>query len=266
MASHLLRASLRGLTRPVFRSVAPMAAHVTPRLMTPLSVTATRAFSASVFQMKSGSVDSDLVHKLNEEVEYEDSRDDTAMSEFVREFLDTKVFEVEDKPGLDEVVLTRTFGNEKIRILFSISDINIEKDGNQLYSPEEMEGAEEETEEVPSSYPIHASVTIEKGDKGATTIDITVEDGEITIDTIMFYKDGKLATEQTSDADWKRRGQYIGPQFPDLDDGVQSLFLRYLEERGINTALANFLPEYIEYKEQAEYMRWLKGMRDFVSY
>ncbi|RCH81031.1 hypothetical protein CU097_000071, partial [Rhizopus azygosporus] len=37
---------------------------------------------------------------------------------------------------------------------------------------------------------------------------------------------------------------------------------RYLEERGINSALANFLPDYIEYKEQKEYIQWLDNMKN----
>jgi complement component 1 Q subcomponent-binding protein len=50
-----------------------------------------------------------------------------------------------------------------------------------------------------------------------------------------------------------------------LDEGVQTLFERYLEERGVNTALANFLPDYVEYKEQKEYLQWLQNVKSFVS-
>ena len=32
-----------------------------------------------------------------------------------------------------------------------------------------------------------------------------------TIDNISFYNDAKLATDLTSEGDWKRRGLYIGP-------------------------------------------------------
>jgi complement component 1 Q subcomponent-binding protein len=33
----------------------------------------------------------------------------------------------------------------------------------------------------------------------------------------MYYKDGKLADDQSAEADWQRRGLYIGPQFAELD-------------------------------------------------
>ena len=38
------------------------------------------------------------------------------------------------------------------------------------------------------------------------------QEGTFLVDNISFYKDSKLATELTAEADWKRRGLYIGPQ------------------------------------------------------
>jgi complement component 1 Q subcomponent-binding protein len=38
-----------------------------------------------------------------------------------------------------------------------------------------------------------------------------------------------------------------------------------LEERGINTAIAMFIPMYVEYKEQKEYISWLKNVKRFVG-
>lgn len=81
----------------------------------------------------------------------------------------------------------------------------------------------------------------------------------------MYYKDGKLAKGTTAEADWERRGLYIGPQFAELDDGLQSLFEKYLEERGVDSGLAAFLPDYVEYKEQKEYTQWLSSIKDFVA-
>lgn len=38
------------------------------------------------------------------------------------------------------------------------------------------------------------------------------QDGHFIIDSISFYRDSQLGTELTAEADWKRRGLYIGPQ------------------------------------------------------
>ncbi|KAI8379780.1 mitochondrial glycoprotein [Radiomyces spectabilis] len=264
MASQLLRSSLRAFARPALirKAAVPVAHRVAPAV----TFAPMRSFTAGVARMNSGAVDTDLAHKLNEELQYEKSTEEAEQPEFIKEFLQNNSFQLEDKLGQDEVSLIRTFGNEKIRVLFSISDINNAAADDGFLPEEDMveEGAEADEEEV-ASFPVRVSVTIEKDGKGAVTVDTVAQDGEIAIESVMFYKDGKVATEQSAEADWQRRGLYIGPQFAELDENLQNLFERYLEERGINAALASFLPDYIEYKEQKEYVQWLQNVKDFVS-
>lgn len=52
---------------------------------------------------------------------------------------------------------------------------------------------------------------------GALSIDAIVQDGAFIVDNISFYKDEKLANDVTAEADWKRRGLYIGPQVSQQD-------------------------------------------------
>ena len=40
---------------------------------------------------------------------------------------------------------------------------------------------------------------------------------------------------------------------------------QYLDARGINTALALFIPDYIDVKEQKEYLGWLGRVKTFVD-
>ena len=47
---------------------------------------------------------------------------------------------------------------------------------------------------------------------GALAFDAMAQEGLFVIENISFYSDGKLGTEMTAEADWKRRGLYIGPQ------------------------------------------------------
>ncbi|GAA5806793.1 hypothetical protein MFLAVUS_000141 [Mucor flavus] len=262
MASQFLRSSIRAIARPslVKSFVAPAMTHRMPTI----AFTATRSFSAGIARMGSGVVDADLTHKLTEEFEYEQENAEADQPEFVKEFLEANSFKIEDKAGIDEVTLSRTFGNEKIRVLFSISDIN-NASPDAFPLEDDMVEAENEDEEESVSFPVRASVTIEKEGQGAVTIDTISQDGEIAVESVMYYKDAKLADEQSAEADWQRRGLYIGPQFAELDENLQNLFERYLEERGINTALANFLPDYVEHKEQKEYTKWLQNMKNFIS-
>ena len=87
----------------------------------------------------------------------------------------------------------------------------------------------------------------------------------VVIDNVFYHKNTKLATAQTAEADWERRGVYAGPPFGNLDEDLQTLMERYLDERGINTSLAIFVPEYIDYKEQKEYLSWLASVKGFVE-
>lgn len=57
---------------------------------------------------------------------------------------------------------------------------------------------------------------------------------------------------------------YRGPDFDDLDMAVQNAFYNYLDDRGINDDFSARIAEFCEAKEQTEYTRWLKNVRDFV--
>ena len=111
--------------------------------------------------------------------------------------------------------------------MFSIADIQAEQEAEF----EELEEGEEGSEDRPAhSYPIRCSFAITKvslilppkkmplndglqdATPGALTIDAMCQDGTFVTDNISFYPDAKIGTELTAEADWKRRGLYIGPQ------------------------------------------------------
>ncbi|KAL7321076.1 Mitochondrial acidic protein mam33 [Mucor circinelloides] len=246
-----------------------------------------RAFSVGVPRFSSGDVDPDLVHLLDEELQFE--KTETEAPAFIKEFLDTNLFQIEDKVGHDKVRLTRTFGNEKINVIFSISDINntveefteeelqdgeeiITKDITDTTDEKQASGEEEVTaikdQDLDSvSFPVRATVIIEKQDKGSLVLNTVAQDGYLHIDAVRYFKQGQIQPQEmtTVDIGEQRQDLYMGPVYDELDEQIQTTFSRYLEERGIDTALATFLPDYVDYKEQKEYVNWLKDVNDFVS-
>lgn len=94
--------------------------------------------------------------------------------------------------------------------MFSIADIQAEQESDF----EELEEGEETSEDQPAhSYPIRCSFAITKDSApGALTIDAMCQDGSFITDNISFYVDAQIGTELTAEADWKRRGLFIGPQ------------------------------------------------------
>ena len=79
------------------------------------------------------------------------------------------------------------------------------------------------------------------------------------IESIGYFSSPSVAEAGTAEADWKRKNIYAGPPFGNLDEDLQILLERYLDERGVNTLLALWVPEYIDWKEQREYLSWLSS-------
>ncbi|CAI2185373.1 14561_t:CDS:2 [Funneliformis geosporum] len=215
-------------------------------------------------------VDKELAVKLEEELKYEKGIEPQKEPEFLKNFLSKNPFKIEDKSGINEVALTRTFGNEKIRLLFDINTSDQQTEPLSFPGDEDEENSqsEEETDdedEDEQSLPVRCSISIEKAGKGALAIESIIADGVFLINYVSYYRDANVANDWTAEADWKRRGFYPGPQFETLDNDVQVLFEKYLEERGINTAVAVFIPNYVEYKEQKEYLTWLEKVKKFIE-
>jgi complement component 1 Q subcomponent-binding protein len=222
-----------------------------------------RSFSISARAMGEGASDVSVSQKLSEELKYEnEAASSDAAPEFLKDFNAKGVWTITDTAGQDEVTLTRKFGNENLRLMFSIADLQAEED----FANEEESGESEEGSEPENTSAIRASLSITKTNgSGALNIDTVCQEGRFIVDNIAYYKDGNIGTELTAEADWKRRGLYLGPVFDTLDVGLQEEFEKYLGERGIDESLANFIPEYAEHKEQTEYVNWLKNVKTFVD-
>ncbi|KAL8873439.1 MAG: hypothetical protein Q9174_001087 [Haloplaca sp. 1 TL-2023] len=265
-------------------------------------------------------VDQELAAKFESELRMEkETRDSDTLPPNIQGFLDDSPFQLEDTPGQEEVFLTRKFGDETIRLSFTIADLNnmeqdedsLEQDpalpdeeateaaetnvqsggantkgainqgrtkgGNFRVAPEdsiapsdreggsyEEPGEGDEGVQEPS-FPARINMSVEKAGKGTLQLEAIAQDGSIVIENVYYFQNSELADAKTAELDWTRRNLYTGPPFGNLDEGLQILLERYLEERGVNTALALWIPEYIDFKEQREYLSWLSNVKSFVE-
>ncbi|ELR03838.1 Mitochondrial acidic protein mam33 [Pseudogymnoascus destructans] len=279
--------SLRAIARSAPRAVSRLIVSAARRPAAPISIQsswmplrtqAAAAFSTSrMYKATAGEVDDELVAKLGSEISMEqEMKENSEVPQSVREYLKNGPFEIQDVEGSEEVVLTRTYGDESIRVSFSVADLNAidpeadyadramadEEDIDQ----QEKELAEEEGEpEAPDSFPVRVNVIIEKASKGALAVETIAQDGQIIIDNVYYYKDAAQARAKTAELAHTRQDLYVGPPFGNLDEDLQITLERYLDERGINTALALFAPDYIDMKEQKEYLTWLANVKGFVE-
>ncbi|KAH8727213.1 mitochondrial glycoprotein [Phaeosphaeriaceae sp. PMI808] len=257
-------------------------------------------------RQESSDVSDELVAKLQNEISMEENmKEDEDLSSNIKDYLENTPFEIQDKPGHQEVVLTRTFNDEKIRVTFTTADLNNNpedlaedgafddadmdlqsggantkgsvaqgktQDGNVRVAPEnsnapaDREELEEDFEEDQQpGFPAHASIRIERPGKGALAIEATAQDGDFLIEDLYYFPSADMADPATAEQDWSRRTLYTGPPFNNLDEDLQILLEKYLDERGINTRLALFIPDYIDHKEQKEYIKWLGNVKSFVE-
>ncbi|EAS34509.1 regulatory protein suaprga1 [Coccidioides immitis RS] len=302
-----LRAISRSLPRTLPRSIARPLRNTVPKhaFTQPAWGLASRpayaAFSTTRARWESaGQVDVELAAKFQDELALEtETGEADKLPESLKYFLENGPFEIQDTPGEEEVIMTRKFGDEKIRVSFSIADLQnlgaendydtalsdeLEdvdshainekgaKPGNIKVAPEDKVAPSDREEdlgldeEAPEpGYPVHANVTIEKPGKGCMYAECLVEDGVTQILELQYFEKADIANAQSADKQWARGNIYAGPPFGNLDEDLQILVERYLEERGIDAALASFIPDYIDFKEQREYVRWLGNLKKFVE-
>ncbi|KAJ4163499.1 hypothetical protein LMH87_005222 [Akanthomyces muscarius] len=236
-----------------------------------------------------GETDDELSAKIESEIQIEEEMKASEQEpSSVKDFIDNSPFELIDTPGQEVVKLVRNFGEEKITISFSIADINnfdpyadeaaledeepladdlqaAESGKRQNQDLESDMEAEDLDEEAPA--PINLSIVIEKPGKsdGALNIDATAQDGSVVVENLFYYADAKLARLDTPEAAQQRADVYPGPPFGSLDEDLQVLMERFLEERGVTQALAVFVPDYVDLKEQNEYLRWLNNVKGFID-
>ena len=139
------------------------------------------------------------------------------------------------------------------------ADGNIKVAPEDGVAPADQEFDGQDPSELPQgpAYPANVYVTISKPGKGAMQIVTSAQDGVIVVDHVEYYPKAELAEAGTAESEFARNNIYAGPPFQNLDPELQDMLERYLDERGINEQLASFVPDYIDHKEQREYVRWL---------
>lgn len=155
-----------------------------------------------------------------------------------------KGWTVQRKPGSFHFSLTRTFEDEHLTV---------------RYTP---------TENTDVNYH-EVLLFVTKGNaagEGPTLeVNLSVEEGEIVLDGIAYFQNGKLAVDTSAEGERQRAELYPGPNVSELDETMVDSFIDYLEKRGVNQELAEFVSLYSFWAEQKEYEGWLQNMHQFVK-
>lgn len=140
---------------------------------------------------------------------------------------------------------------------------------NEMTGREQQENPGEEGEDLDGAgepgVTCRLNIVVEKEGQGALNIDASVQDAAIIVENMYYYHDPAIAHSASPEAVHKERDVYPGPQFGTLDEDLQLLMEQYLDERGINSALAVFVPDYMDLKEHREYLAWLNNVKKFID-
>lgn len=124
-----------------------------------------RLLSTTLPRLGAGEHDQELSSRLAQEISYEQETAAQIQGEsggpepaFLADFREAGIWKIEDVAGSDEIALTREFGNEHIRVLFSIGDIDTADVQNEM---EDADAEEKEDEDTPS-FPVRCAITISK--------------------------------------------------------------------------------------------------------
>jgi complement component 1 Q subcomponent-binding protein len=173
----------------------------------------------------------------------------------------------------------KTNSRLRITIKFSIADLQNydpdmfdedsalgEEDVDSARNNQDSNAEEDADDRADAAVPCRLTVIVEKPNQpGALNIEATAQDGSIIVDNLYYFTDKALAYGESGEAAHKAQGVYAGPPFGSLDEDLQILMERFLEERGVTQALAVFVPDYMDVKEQKEYLSWLEGLKKFID-
>ncbi|KAL5042912.1 hypothetical protein BDW71DRAFT_189091 [Aspergillus fruticulosus] len=285
--SRSIATSRSATLRPVLNL--PKTSFIQPSLKQAIRPSRAAFSTCRAFRQAEG--DSELAAKLEDELKHEKSsglEDLESSVQNIQYVLQNNSWEVKDVPGEQEVVLTKKFNDEEIRLTFTVADLQNLSEHEDLDALDELDyqghqpvnqggagfaqhpedsvaPADREDQDLEPSFPARVNVTIEKPGKGALLIQTLAQDGLFQVEEVSYFSKPDLAHAATAEKDWARQSLYAGPPFENLDEDLQTYLERYLEERGINAELANMIPDYIQVKEQKEYVRWLENVRNFVA-
>jgi len=173
-----------------------------------------------------------------------------------------KHFTIEETLGNGVVTLKRMHNNEEIVVTFDCQDENEESALNDDFEKYYDEGdnievdGDDEDDDFPDDdlkYGINFTVTIKK--KNSEMIAHCVADSTINVVSLKVLPVGDKNNEQL----------YKGPPFENLSQPMQNALTNFLEDRKVDANLSNFILLYSQYKEQKEYVQWLKRLAEFTA-
>ncbi|KAJ2127768.1 Mitochondrial acidic protein mam33 [Coemansia sp. RSA 921] len=271
---------VRNLVTAAARNAAPrfsqaasigLGARMCARVIQPVGTI--RTLTTTMPMRVNGSSDSDLLHTLRDEADYEAKQAaEEGEPEFIQAFMNKTGFKIKTKTGEQKVTMTKQFGSETITISFDVGEIlNAENPIADFETYRENDSgdvqkeAEINADDTPEDFAIGFTATISKNTTHMLFLELESNEGEVGVNHMRFLSNKDVSDISGMNLEWVRQKAYCGPLFGQLSDDLKENIDAFLAERNIDTGLTLFMQDYIEHKEQSEYLNWLRKFKSFVE-
>ncbi|KAJ2194105.1 Mitochondrial acidic protein mam33 [Coemansia sp. RSA 522] len=271
---------VRNLVTAAARNAAPrfsqaasigLGARMCARVIQPVGTI--RTLTTTMPMRVNGSSDSDLLHTLRDEADYEAKQAaEEGEPEFIQAFMNKTGFKIKTKTGEQKVTMTKQFGSETITISFDVGEIlNAENPIADFETYRENDSgdvqkeAEINADDTPEDFAIGFTATISKNSTHMLFLELESNEGEVGVNHMRFLSNKDVSDISGMNLEWVRQKAYCGPLFGQLSDDLKENIDAFLAERNIDTGLTLFMQDYIEHKEQSEYLNWLRKFKSFVE-
>jgi len=157
-------------------------------------------------------------------------------------------WQLTETAGDTHMTLTRSHGSEKLQIDLMVNNQPVEP--GQVY--EDAAGEQDPEIEVDVGVVFNASVTKED----QTLVFECKSDGSyLQIMHVSLEKANEDPEEST----------YTGPVYEELDERLLQEFPAFLESRGVDASMGNYLLALVNDKEEREYRAWLGNVHKFLT-
>lgn len=185
----------------------------------------------------------------------------------LQEELKKNAWKIVDDQGFTR--LYRNHNSMKIQLSFHCQDMVTDQgledlDDDDVEPEQQLPPEDEHDDEVPGSVRFTATATPVK--TGKTLIfQCTSEFGGAAIDGVSVTKDHD-DVEQIHTSDEAKHNEYTGPVFAELAEDVRDAFQNFLEvDVGVSADVATFINTYADYKEQQNYVTFLKDVEEVLE-
>ncbi|GEQ69014.1 hypothetical protein JCM33374_g2684 [Metschnikowia sp. JCM 33374] len=231
---------------------------------------ATRSFSSAIVRGQNST--SQLAQIVKSEYKVAVVVDNELTPEH-EQYLAESGFEISESKFDSNVELRKTLpSGEEVRVFFDIDEVSdIELSASEFGAEEGVEEKEQFDEELDQYESTFANVKVfvskpESNDGLFFNLMLQNSEEELFVDYFNYKPDAAKFLAQIKDqGTFLASTEYQGPQFSNLDESLQLAMENYLEEKGINEQLADFIFAYSEVKEEASYRDLLANVSKFLG-